>query len=40
MPDYLIAAGAAFASGSMLVIGALVSWFVKVPASVVVGVLY
>ena len=39
MPDYLIAAGAAFASGSMLVIGALVSWFVKVPASVTAGIM-
>jgi ZIP family zinc transporter len=34
MPDFLIAGGAAFVSGTMLVIGALLSWFVKVPGSV------
>lgn len=39
MPDFLIAGGAAFASGSMLVAGALVSWFVKVPAAVTAGVM-
>ncbi|TQO18675.1 ZIP family zinc transporter [Rhodoglobus vestalii] len=39
MPDFLLAGGAAFASGSMLVVGALVSWFVRVPASVTAGIM-
>jgi ZIP family zinc transporter len=39
MPDFLIAGGAAFLSGSMLLVGALVSWFVKVPPSVTAGIM-
>jgi ZIP family zinc transporter len=39
MPDFLIAGGAALLSGSMLlVVGALVSWFVRVPPSVTAGI--
>ncbi|EAR24111.1 putative integral membrane protein [marine actinobacterium PHSC20C1] len=39
MPDFLVAGGAALLSGSMLVIGALVAWFVKVPSSATAGIM-
>jgi len=39
MPDFLIAGGAALASGMMLVVGATIAWFVRVPPSVTAGIM-